>query len=357
MRYRPLKVNGIVVPYNARLSELREMAFRPWPDSWVAIEALAAKRGPKSLAILIQLTRSEDSHIRRLAIEAIGRHECGVQAGDVILALLSDPVGYVARTACEAAGELRLQAAHDKVLALINSADASTQQTALGILEVLWQPADFPAVFERYERDRSEEVRKRAAWTLRARADSENWLRLFNAWSKDSRADHRTWAGELMGEFGNPGHRDLLAPLVHDGDAHVRKAAERAMRILAGEENKGPPATKVSKPATLSDLEAKMMAFLWSRIDAGTTGATEREIIDAVVPADHPKYRYRPAYKYGVQRLHLRGWLTARSQEEGNWMYSPSRSREEFERALQILKDRQPEAPRGESTAPPAAGE
>jgi hypothetical protein len=40
-----------------------------------------------------------------------------------------------------------------------------------------------------------------------------------------------------------------------------------------------------------------------------------------VIPADHPEYRRRPAYRYGLQRLHVRCVINAIDDRNGRTHY------------------------------------
>lgn len=50
----------------------------------------------------------------------------------------------------------------------------------------------------------------------------------------------------------------------------------------------------------------------------------EDEAINAAVPLDQPKLRYKPAYKHCVGRLDVRGLLRACQDSQGNWIYEPT---------------------------------
>jgi hypothetical protein len=49
-----------------------------------------------------------------------------------------------------------------------------------------------------------------------------------------------------------------------------------------------------------------MLDFIRQRLAEGSLAVPEEQIMRAVVPGDHPEYRNRPAYRYGLDRLHRR---------------------------------------------------
>jgi hypothetical protein len=61
----------------------------------------------------------------------------------------------------------------------------------------------------------------------------------------------------------------------------------------------------------MGPVESKMLAYLKRRLDEGALSVPASEILDAVIPPDHPEFRYRPAYRYGLDRLHVRSVINA----------------------------------------------
>jgi len=226
--FKPQIWNGVPIPYNAHVADLRGMVESPGPRAWAAIRALAEKPEPDALAVLVELTGSSDPHVRRSTVEAIGIHRSGRTVSDVVCQLLQDPADFVVRSAIQAAANLGLGAAHERVLSLVKAAEESTRLAALHALKDLWRPSDFDAVFDRYIHDRSDGVRKQAAWTVHKNAGKEHWERVFSAWSKDLVPRHRVWACELAGSFGSRAVLPALVTLRTDRDGHVRRAARRA---------------------------------------------------------------------------------------------------------------------------------
>jgi hypothetical protein len=49
-----------------------------------------------------------------------------------------------------------------------------------------------------------------------------------------------------------------------------------------------------------------MLAYIERRLEQGALSVTESEIMDAIVPRDHPEFGWRPAYRYGLERLRRR---------------------------------------------------
>jgi HEAT repeat protein len=84
-------------------------------------------------------------------------------------------------------------------------------------------------VFDTFRTDRSPEVRKEAAWTLRRHVTKETWRTLFDAWHHDSLHRHRCWACEIAADFGGPDLAESLSQLANDEDGLVRRAAKDAL--------------------------------------------------------------------------------------------------------------------------------
>ena len=183
--FRPVIWNGELIPYHEPIEVLRSRVCASGSEAGAAIRALADRPEPEAFAILVDLARSPDPYLRRAGLEAIGDHPSGRDASDVVLNLLHDRTGFVVRTACDVAGVLGLDGAHDRILELAGADEEATRLSALSALERLWLPSDFEKVFARYVHDRSDDVRKRAAWTLNRNVGSEHWKRVFELWASD----------------------------------------------------------------------------------------------------------------------------------------------------------------------------
>ena len=164
----------------------------------------------------------------------------GRSALERLRTLLQDPSPYVVRTVCDAAIKLELHDIHDSLLPLLSSQPSSTRQSAVRALATLWKPSDFAQVLSIFKRDPSSEVRREAAWTLRANADRESWRALFDTWKQDHLARHRVWACELAAEFADTRFENELEQMLEDSDGHVRKAAQRAIEKVSNRRTVSP---------------------------------------------------------------------------------------------------------------------
>ena len=61
----------------------------------------------------------------------------------------------------------------------------------------------------------------------------------------------------------------------------------------------------------MGKVESQFLAYLKQRLEEGALSVPESEIMAAIVPADHPEYRFLPAYRYGLQRLRRRSIINA----------------------------------------------
>jgi HEAT repeat protein len=231
--YKPATLNGIPIPYGKSTQDLHSMIGSPGPQSWIAIRALAEKCEPEALSILINLTHSPDWRFRRSAIEAIGINPCGEKYSENIIAALSDSVGFIVRSAIEAALNLNLRQSHDKILNLIKNDEENTRITALGAIGELWQTTDFEPVFDRYLHDPSKRVHKQAGLIIYNNLDKEHWKKIFTAMLSDYIPQHRVWACELIDKFGSKIDISVLQPLLQDQNGHVRKKAMQVIELLS----------------------------------------------------------------------------------------------------------------------------
>jgi hypothetical protein len=187
---------------------------------------------PGAYAVLVELARSLDPYLRRAGLEAIGYSPFGRDASDNVLSLLHDKYGFVVRTACEVAAVLGLEGAHDRILELIEASEEATRICALRALESLWVPVDFEKVFARYVNDRSTGVRRQAAWTLNKNVGPEHWEQVFELWSNDPLPRHRIWACSIAEKSGDRTVLAKLNALRSDPNGHVRRAVERAVKVM-----------------------------------------------------------------------------------------------------------------------------
>jgi hypothetical protein len=71
----------------------------------------------------------------------------------------------------------------------------------------------------------------------------------------------------------------------------------------------------------MGPVESNMLAYLRRRLEEGALSVTGAEIMDAVIPPDHPEYKERPAYRYGLERLLRRHVINAVADQTGTPHY------------------------------------
>lgn len=71
----------------------------------------------------------------------------------------------------------------------------------------------------------------------------------------------------------------------------------------------------------MNAIEQSIINFLKERHAAGELSVTAAEIYSAIIPADQPKLRYKPAYKYAIERLSVRHELNAVVGPDGTYHY------------------------------------
>ena len=84
----------------------------------------------------------------------------------------------------------------------------------------------------------------------------------------------------------------------------------------------------------MANVESRMLAYIQQRISAGAPAVPESEVMNAVIPPQHPEYRYRPAYRHGLERLLRRHKINGRMDSKGESHYFledyPSKELEEW---------------------------
>ena len=71
----------------------------------------------------------------------------------------------------------------------------------------------------------------------------------------------------------------------------------------------------------METVESKMVAYIRQRIDAGAMAVPEAEIMNAVIPPQNPEYRFRSAYRYGLERLLRRRVINGINNPKGVTFY------------------------------------
>ena len=67
----------------------------------------------------------------------------------------------------------------------------------------------------------------------------------------------------------------------------------------------------------MGTVESDMLAYLKRCLEEGRLSVPAAEIQDAVVPFDHPEWRHRPAYRYGLDRLLRRSVVNTIDARDG----------------------------------------
>jgi len=232
MNKRPEILNGIIIPYDASLSDIEKMLNKPGDEAWAALHALTKHSSLESFNLLKSYTKSSDWRFRRTAIEVLTKHPRANQAIELFIDALSDQSEYVVRTACDSVSALKIKTAHEHIVQLLKSNNDNTRKCAVQVIAYLWTSKDFPLVYSLFTSDPNEKNRREAAWTLRKIASAKTWQTLFNAWKNETLPRHRLWACELAYKYGTIDCRNDLKILSKDIDGHVRKAAAKALLIL-----------------------------------------------------------------------------------------------------------------------------
>lgn len=205
---------------------------QPVEKRWAACLSLGSKPDDSAFDALVAGLSDEDWEMRRFCIEGLKRHTRAGEASPNLVPLLFDVNDQVRQTACKVCGELGLRAAHGGIRTLVDDENPHLRDTALSTLDALWREDDFEDIFARYRDDKRRAVRVAAAKTLRRHANSETWVKLFEAWWRDREPRHRLWSCELAAQFNGQRVTRQVEMLLEDYNRNVRLAAEKALEIL-----------------------------------------------------------------------------------------------------------------------------
>jgi HEAT repeat protein len=225
MKRFPDKINGIVVPYEKDINELKSMLKEEMPYYSVACIALAHKSDIDSLNLLAEYLYDKDWCRRRMAIEGLGYHPMGYLQADNLIKFLSDKSSYVIKAALESIRVHSINKAREKVLDLIKANDEEIRKEAIACLSSIGREEDIKQIIQLFIKDSSKLVRDEAAWFMRQKSDNNNWNISVRLLKESSLARHRVWACELIGIYGDKEDTELLNQLKLDKDGHVRKVA------------------------------------------------------------------------------------------------------------------------------------
>jgi len=223
----PKRINGIEVPYQKDISELKSMLEDKMPCFTVACIALAHKNDIDSLNILAELLSNKDWCKRRVAVEALGYHQMGHLLSERLIKLLDDESEYVVVETLWTIAIHVIDMPHNKVLGLINSSSEKIRQQAVVTLIGIGNKEDFDLITRVFLNDKSKHVKDKAARFIRECANANNWEKSVSLLKRSTLARHRVWACELIDIYGNDDELEILKEFLSDKDGHVRKKANR----------------------------------------------------------------------------------------------------------------------------------
>src|SRR5262249_8511733 len=138
----PEILNGERIPYELSLEELAAIAAGPAPRRWSAFHAIGRAGTERALDLLGTFARDRDPHVRRIAVEVLGLFPPQARTTTVLLCALRDADGPVVRTACEIAGDSRVDDARPVLRELALAADMHTRVAAVRALARLGHQDD-----------------------------------------------------------------------------------------------------------------------------------------------------------------------------------------------------------------------
>lgn len=99
--FKAPSINGVAVPYDVGITELKKGLDAPMGDYVVCLRALAWKGDARSFSILKGELRNKDYYRRRAALENISYHKLWETSPDLVRELLLDHNEYVVRLAAK----------------------------------------------------------------------------------------------------------------------------------------------------------------------------------------------------------------------------------------------------------------
>lgn len=232
MPERKQKINGVPIPFQSSVKDLKKMLNGNMVQFLVACIALGNKEELEALDILISLSNSSDWCKRRAVAEAVKYHIHGNRASKILNDMLLDTSEYVVRTACKSIAELGIEECHDRLIVLLKSKNSDTREAIVTCLASIWYDSDFEILLNVFRYDVSKKVRDKAAWVLSQKADKNNWEILLENLIDSNMPRHREWACKLIGLFGERRHIKILKKALEDKNGHVRKIALKTIEKM-----------------------------------------------------------------------------------------------------------------------------
>jgi hypothetical protein len=72
----------------------------------------------------------------------------------------------------------------------------------------------------------------------------------------------------------------------------------------------------------MDPVEAQILAFIKRRMAEGVESVTREEVLQEILPKDHPEWRYRAPYKGALDALYRRNKVYAMRAKDGEMRYS-----------------------------------
>ena len=72
----------------------------------------------------------------------------------------------------------------------------------------------------------------------------------------------------------------------------------------------------------MDPVEAQILAFIKRRMAQGADSVTREEVMQEILPKDHPDWRYRAPYKGALDALYRRNRVYAVRARDGEMRYS-----------------------------------
>jgi HEAT repeat protein len=219
-------INGVKVPFDKNTHELIAMLDCDLSQFHVVCEALSYKNDELSLKTLMSTLKDSDPFKRRIGVECLGNHAMFYRALDYVLACLDDKSPYVVRTAIRIMVKHRAMESHEKIIALLESKDEPTRETAVSALEHINKPSDFDILLS-LQNDKNKKIRNLVPYIVLATANETNWSKAYNMMKHSDNEKTRLFACKLLYKFGTKKEKDEAKLFLQDKNGHVRKCASK----------------------------------------------------------------------------------------------------------------------------------
>ena len=220
------KINGVVVPYNKSIEELRKMLCTGNMSEFVvACEALSYKSDKKAFELLKSYITHNDKYKRLCILKTIFRHPMAEQEKDFLEeSILSDDILF-AENGLKVVCDYKIKISDQVILTAVFKHLQNIYCTSLYVLQCLDKTEEnYAKLVELFKQSKVSGQKEVLGDVLCKKYLPEKSKELFDLFSVDSFAKIRLLAVKI----GKENNNDISA-LCKDANGHVKKEVERIL--------------------------------------------------------------------------------------------------------------------------------